>query len=104
MAAALALPSLRMPAKSANPRRMSGWSEVSCGDKWDIFGYPRSFWNRGHDAAWDCFGYTVWTVHRDAAEVPVLVQQVAEGQRSAALQRVPVMRLFVLEPGDETRT
>ena len=38
MAAALVLPSLRMPARSADPRRMTGWSEASCGDKWDIFG------------------------------------------------------------------
>ena len=79
---------------------MTGWSEVSCGDKWDIFGYPRSFRNRGHDAAWDCFGYTVWTRHREDSEVPVLVQQVVEGQRSAALQQVPVMHFEELEPGD----
>ena len=82
-------------------REIAGWSEASCGRKWDIFGYPRTAWNNGEDAAWDCFGYHVWSVDRPAAGVPVLVQKVLEGQRSAVLARGPVIRLIVLEPGEE---
>lgn len=100
MAFALHLPSLRMPVRSADPRQISGWSEVSSGDKWDIFGYPCSFWGREHDAAWDCFGFTVRTRHREHAGVAVLVQQVVDGQRSAALAQVPVTHLDELYPGN----
>ena len=82
-------------------REITGWSHASCGRKWDIFGFPRTAWTNGEDAAWDCFGYHIWTVDSPAAGVPVLVQQIQEGQCSAVLTQGYVTALLLLEPGYE---
>ena len=101
MAAAQSIWSFVRPPRRTDTRDTSGWSAATSGRSWDIFGFPRTAWTNGEDAAWDCFGYHIWTVDSPAAGVPVLVQQTQEGQRSAVVTRGDVTALFLLEPGDE---
>ena len=55
----------------------------------------------GEHAAWDCFGFHIWTLDSPAAGVPVMVQDMFSGQRGPDVTHGYVTGLVLLEPGYE---
>ena len=53
----------------------------------------------GEDAAWFCFGFHIWNLDTPAAGVPVMVQDMFQGQRTVDVTPGYVTALLLLEPG-----